>query len=38
MPPGLTLMDVGADYVLGLTTDENGVQYVQLHALQKEAA
>jgi hypothetical protein len=38
MPPGLTLMDVGADYVLGLTTDENGVQYVQLHALQKGAA
>ena len=35
VPDGLALHDIGSDYVLGLRTDQDGVQYVQLHELIK---
>jgi hypothetical protein len=35
MPTALTILDIGADYVLGLRRDEFDVEYVQLHELRK---
>lgn len=35
LPAGLTLLDVGPDYVLGTTRDELGVERVVLHALDR---
>jgi len=35
MPPRFTLLEIGSDYVLGLSRDEDGVQRVQLHALDR---
>lgn len=35
MPPGIELLDIGADYVLGLRRDELDVEYVQLFQLRR---
>ena len=35
VPDGLALHDIGSHYVLGLRTDQDGVQYVQPHELIK---
>jgi hypothetical protein len=32
-PEGLRITDIGADYVLGVWRDENGVEFVRLHTL-----
>ncbi len=34
-PPGLDVLEIGADYLLGLVTDELGAEYVQLWALDR---
>ena len=34
-PPGLDVLEIGEDYVLGLVEDELGVEYVQLWALDR---
>ena len=34
-PAGLTLFEIGADYVLGLATDELGIERVQVWALER---
>lgn len=36
-PPGLDVLEIGEDYVLGLVADDLGVEYVQLWALSREA-
>lgn len=36
MPPGLRIVEIGSDYVLGLVTDTLGVQSVRLHRLHKQ--
>jgi hypothetical protein len=36
LPPGLEILEIGSDYVLGLWHDEFDVQYVRLHGLQRE--
>jgi len=36
-PPGLDVFEIGEEYVLGLVTDDLGVEYVQLWALSREA-
>ncbi len=35
LPVGVAVKDIVLDYVLGIRTDEDGVQYVQLHQLTK---
>jgi hypothetical protein len=35
MPPGLRVLDIGPDYVLGLHRDELDVEYVRKHVLHK---
>ena len=35
MPPGVDVMDIGADYVLGLRHDELDVEYVQQFQLRR---
>lgn len=34
-PDGLTIMEIGADYILGRTTDDLGVESVQVWALER---
>ncbi len=34
-PPGLEVLEIGADYLLGLVTDELGVEYVHVWALDR---
>lgn len=34
-PPGLDVLEIGADYVLGRVTDELGVEYVHVWALDR---
>ncbi|GMV06787.1 MAG: hypothetical protein AMXMBFR53_30620 [Gemmatimonadota bacterium] len=34
-PPGLRVLEIGTDYVLGKWTDELDVEYVQLHRLER---
>jgi len=34
-PPGFRVMEIGADYVLGVRTDENGVEFVHLYTLER---
>jgi hypothetical protein len=36
-PPGLFLLDVGDDYVLGLARNEFDLESVRLHALRRSA-
>ena len=36
-PPGLQVMEIGTDYVLGKWTDALDVEYVQVHALQRSS-
>ena len=33
MPPGLTVRQIGRDFVVGVWRDENGVEYVRRHAV-----
>lgn len=35
MPADFTLKEIGSDYVLGVSVDDFGVEYVQLYALEK---
>ena len=34
-PPGLTIYEIGEDYILGRATDDLGVEYVQMWALER---
>jgi hypothetical protein len=34
LPAGFTLLDIGSDYLLGVTRDELGVESVMLHAIE----
>lgn len=34
-PPGIEVLEIGTDYVLGVTEDELGVERVVLHGLVK---
>jgi hypothetical protein len=36
LPEAISVLDIGLDYVLGLRTDELGVQYIQVYQLAKE--
>jgi hypothetical protein len=36
MPPGIDVLDIGADYVLGLQRDEMGVEYVRKFQLRRD--
>jgi len=36
MPPGIDVLDIGADYVLGLERDELGVEYVRKFRLRRD--
>ncbi|NIO33140.1 MAG: hypothetical protein GTN75_15290 [Gemmatimonadetes bacterium] len=36
MPPGIDVLDIGADYVLGLQRDELGVEYVRKFRLRRD--
>jgi hypothetical protein len=37
MPPGVDVLDIGADYVLGLQRDELGVEYVRKFRLRRDS-
>lgn len=37
-PPGLRVDQIGVDYILGVTTDDLGVEYVRMHRLTRDAA
>jgi hypothetical protein len=36
LPDGLRVTQIGSSFVLGVATDELGVEYVNLHALSKQ--
>lgn len=36
MPPGIDVLDIGADYILGLQRDELGVEYVRKFRLRRD--
>jgi len=35
VPPDLVITDIGGDYVLGIATDELGIERIRLHAIRK---
>jgi hypothetical protein len=35
IPAGLNAMEIGSDYILGVATDETGVEYVRSYALMR---
>ena len=37
-PPGLHIYEIGADYLLGHATDEDGIEYVRLWPLERTGA